>query len=62
MVGQGFVVAVEIVVRVVVTVEAVGVAREVVLVSSRREIWVEVVVIVDVGPAQGGSEVWRGDM
>lgn len=49
--------------RVVVTVWAVGVARETVLVRSRREIRVVVVVFVEGGfPGQRGREVGRGGM
>ena len=58
MVGQAFVgpmgveVVVEVVVRIVIIVRAVGVAREVVWVFSRMEMRVEVVVFVEGGPGQ----------
>ena len=63
-VGQVFEVAVAVVVRGVVTVWAVGVARVVVRVRSRREIRVVVVVVVVEGglPGQRGREVGRGGM
>jgi hypothetical protein len=38
----------------------VGEEREVVRVSSRRVMRVDVWVVVEVGPAQGGKEVGRG--
>jgi hypothetical protein len=64
-VGQGIgglvlVVEVRVVVFVVVFVRAVGEEREVVRVSSRRVMRVDVWVVVEVGPAQGGKEVGRG--
>ena len=66
MVGQAFVGPVEVevvvVVSVVVRVRALGVGRVVVLVSSRREIRVEVVFFVEVGPGQRGRDVGRGGM
>ena len=53
----------DVVVRVVVIVGAVGVARETVAVRSRREMRVEVVVLVEVGPGQRGRDVvGRGAM
>ena len=52
--------AVEVVVRVVVIVRAVGVAREAVVVRSRREIRVVVTLEVEVGPGQRGRGVERG--
>ena len=54
--------AVEVVVRVVVIVRAVGVAREAVVVRSRREIRVVVTLEVEVGPGQRGRGVERGAM
>jgi hypothetical protein len=61
-VGQGGTVTakVEVEVTVVVIVRAVGFEREVVRVSSRRVMRVDVRVEVAVGPAQGGREVGRG--
>lgn len=69
-VGQEFVgvvlvgvrVEVSVVVRVVVFVRAVGLAREVVWVRSRRDMRVVVVVKVEVGPGQTGRDVGRGAM
>lgn len=64
MVGQAFAVAVAVIVEVevVVIVRAVGLEREVVRMSSRREIWVDVWIVVEVGPGQMGSDVGRGGM
>ena len=54
--------AVMIFVWVVVTVRAVGFARDVVRVSSRRLMQVEVEVVIEVEPGHGGREVERGEM
>ena len=65
MVGQALVglVGVDVVVRVVVIVRAVGVEREVVLVRSRREMRVFVTSFVEGRlPGQRGRDVERGGM
>lgn len=64
MFGQAFEVAEAVMVDVwvVVTVRAVGFARDVVRVSSRRLMQVEVEVMIEVEPGQGGREVERGEM
>lgn len=66
MVGQEFdvpvAVVVAVIVEVVVIVRAIGLGREVVRVSTRREIWVDVWIVVEVGPGQMGRDVGGGEM